>query len=206
MDILPLLDEVQTLARNGLTYATNPYDRERYQRLLALTSQYYDAVVNLPAPEVQQRLAAELGHITPKVGVDAAIFDDNGHILLMQRADDRSWCLPCGWVEPNESPAEAIARETREETGLEICPVALVDVFTRLPSLSYGPHTVVSVVYYCIVVGGTMRLSHEGLALRYWPISDVSMWHKDHHRLAVAAYAVWCERRPRRQTAQGGCT
>jgi 8-oxo-dGTP pyrophosphatase MutT (NUDIX family) len=191
MDLWPLLNELQALARNGLTYATNPYDRERYQRLLTLASQYYGAVLNLPAPEVQQRLTAELGHITPKVGADAAIFDGNGQLLLMQRADDGGWCLPCGWIEPHESPAEAVVRETREETGLEIRPVALVDVFTRLPSASHGPHTVISVVYYCAVMGGTMRLSHEGLALRYWPISAVSVWHRDYHRRAVAAYAVW---------------
>ena len=195
MDILPLLNELQAMARNGLTYADNPYDRERYKRLLELASQYYGVVVNLPAEEVQKRLSAELGHITPKVGADAAIFDRNGEILLMQRADDGGWCLPCGWVEPNESPAEAVVREAREETGLEIRPVCLVDVFTRLPSAGYGPHTVISVVYYCEVVGGKMRMSREGLDLRYWPINDVSAWHRDHHRFALATYEVWLERR-----------
>ena len=39
--MLPLLDELQVLARNGLTYAQNPYDRERYARLLELASLYY---------------------------------------------------------------------------------------------------------------------------------------------------------------------
>jgi hypothetical protein len=43
MDMLPLLDELQVLARNGLTYAQNPYDRERYARLLELASLYYGA-------------------------------------------------------------------------------------------------------------------------------------------------------------------
>ena len=33
MDILPLLDELQIIARNGLHYSQNPYDRERYERL-----------------------------------------------------------------------------------------------------------------------------------------------------------------------------
>jgi Hydrolase of X-linked nucleoside diphosphate N terminal len=34
MNILPLLDELQAIARNGLAYTTNPYDRERYEHLL----------------------------------------------------------------------------------------------------------------------------------------------------------------------------
>src|SRR5690348_8710319 len=70
MDILPLLDELRTIALNGLNYTENPYDRERYERLLALASQYYGQAVNLPPEEARQRLAAELGYVTPKVGAD----------------------------------------------------------------------------------------------------------------------------------------
>jgi len=191
MDILPLLDELQILARNGLTYAQNPYDRERYARLLELASLYYGAALDLPPAEVRHRLAADLGHATPKVGADAAIFDHEGHLLLMQRADDGRWCLPCGWVEPHESPAEAAIREAREETGLEVRPVHLVEVFTRVPSALYGPHAVVAVVYLCEVTGGTLQGSHEGLDLRYWPIPAVPLWHADHERYAMAASTAW---------------
>jgi hypothetical protein len=81
-------------------------------------------------------------------------------------------------------------------------PAALVDVFTRVPGASHGPHTVISVVYSC-AVGGPIRLSHEGLARRYWPSSGVPVWHRAHHRLAVAAHAVWREWGARRQTAPG---
>jgi ADP-ribose pyrophosphatase YjhB (NUDIX family) len=191
MDMLPLLDELQVLARNGLTYAQNPYDRERYAHLLELASLYYGAALDLPPAEVRQRLAADLGHVTPKVGADAAIFDPDGRLLLMQRADDCRWCLPCGWVEPLESPAEAAVRETREETGLEVRPVQLVDVFTRLPSAMDGPHTVVAVVYLCVVTGGALQRSHEGLDLRYWCIPEVPSWHANHERYAVAASTAW---------------
>jgi 8-oxo-dGTP pyrophosphatase MutT (NUDIX family) len=191
MDILPLLNELQTMARNGLTYTQNPYDRERYTRLLELASLYYGAALDLPPAEVRHRLAADLGHVTPKVGADAAIFDHDGRLLLMQRADDGRWCLPCGWVEPHESPAEAAVREAREETGLEVRPVHLVDVFTRLPSATYGPHTVVAVVYLCEVTGGMLRGSHEGLDLRYWALAEVPVWHADHQRYALAASMAW---------------
>ena len=104
MDILPLLDELQTIARNGLNHTTNPYDRERFERLLALATKYYGEALDLPPDAVRHRLVGELGYITPKVGADAAIFDREGRILLVRRSDDGLWCLPCGWVEPNESP------------------------------------------------------------------------------------------------------
>jgi hypothetical protein len=120
MDVFSLLDGVQTIARNGLLYANNDFDRERYERLLNLATQSYAELLAVPEEEIRRRFLSELGYITPKVGTDAAIFNEHGRILLMQRADGSGWCLPCGFVEPNESPAEGIIREVREETGLEI--------------------------------------------------------------------------------------
>lgn len=191
MDLMPLLDELQTMARNGLEYATNPYDRERYERLLKLVSVYYGQAIDMPPAEVRARFRAELGYITPKVGADAAIFNDAGHILLVLRADDQRWCLPCGWVDPNEAPAEAAVRETREETGLDVRVRQLVDVFTRKPDNGYGPHTSVAVVYLCDLIGGTLQISHESLDARYWPIDQVTTWHELHQQYAIAAHALW---------------
>ena len=96
MDIYSLLDEIQTIARNGLHYATNPYDRERYERLLSLAIDTYEELLNLPGEALRLRFERELGYITPKVGADAAIFNSRGEILLMERADGNGWCLPCG--------------------------------------------------------------------------------------------------------------
>jgi ADP-ribose pyrophosphatase YjhB (NUDIX family) len=116
-------------------------------------------------------------------------------MLLVERADDRCWGLPAGWVDPNEAPPNTVRREAREELGLEIEPVQLVDVMFRPASVAYGPHAVVSIVYLCEVRGGEITLSHEVLAARYWAIDDVPVWHKDHLKFARAAHAVWTTRR-----------
>jgi ADP-ribose pyrophosphatase YjhB (NUDIX family) len=192
MDIFPLLDELQTIARNGLNFTTNPYDRERFERLLALVSEYYGQALDLPPVDVRQRLAGELGYITPKVGAEAAVFDSAGRILLVRRSDDGLWCLPCGWVEPNESPEEAAVRETREETGIEVRSRQLVEVFTRKPNMGHGPHTAIAVVYLCEVVNGTPQpQSHEVLEVRYRRIKEVVGWHELHQQYAEAAHAAW---------------
>lgn len=191
MDFFSLLNEVQTIARNGLNYATNFYDRERYERLLALTLENYNRLLDLPGEQIRARFAAELGHITPKVGADAAIFNQRGEILLQERVDVSGWCLPCGWVEPSERPCDAAVREAWEETGLKIAVKQLVGVFTRLPSSKNGPHTMIAVVHWCVVLSGELTLSHEGLALRYWPIDEVARWHATHEEYARAAHAMW---------------
>jgi ADP-ribose pyrophosphatase YjhB (NUDIX family) len=191
MDILPLLEELQAIARTGLSFSTNPYERERCERLFELASAYYGRALDLPPAEVRRRLAAELGYITPKVGAHAAVFDAGGQILLVRRTDDGRWCLPCGWVEPNEAPDETAVRETREEVGLEVRVRMLTGVFARRANSGHGPHSAVAIGYLCEVIGGTLRTSHEAQDVRYGPIETVTDWHEKHLEYALAARTHW---------------
>ena len=191
MDIISLLDEIQVIARNGLHYQTNEYDQERYKRLLNLTTKIYSNLVEMPNEKIKSRFLKEIGYITPKVGADAAIFNDRGEILLMDRIDDSGWCLPCGWVEPNEKPVDAVKREVFEETGLKISVKQLVGIFTRLPSIENGPHSMIAVLHLCEIISGELTLSHEGKALQYWQINKVKNWHANHLKYAKAAFKMW---------------
>lgn len=191
MDLITLLEEVQTIARNGLNYTQNLYDRERYERLLALSAEHYSELLAAPLADIQIKFRQELGSITPKISGEAAIFNEQGHILLMNRSDGTGWCMPCGWTEPNERPADTAVRETREETGLEVRVRRLVGVFSRKASAENGPHSMSGVVHLCDVIGGELTLSHEGEALRYWPLDDAPKWHLDQERKARAAFAMW---------------
>ena len=62
----------------------------------------------------------------------AFAFDDAGRVLLIQQPWADGWLAPGGAREPGESLAEAVTREVRDETGVEISPVAprAVDEFT----------------------------------------------------------------------------
>lgn len=66
----------------------------------------------------------DLQDVTPLIAcVGAVVFDDDGRLLLIQRANPPAeglWSLPGGRVEPGEPAQQAIRREVREETGLEI--------------------------------------------------------------------------------------
>lgn len=65
------------------------------------------------------------------IGCSAALFNDSGRILLTRRADNQRWDVPGGYMEPGETMSEACCREVLEETGLVVCTVRLISVYTN---------------------------------------------------------------------------
>jgi ADP-ribose pyrophosphatase YjhB (NUDIX family) len=190
IDVFALLDEVRAVAQTGLHYATDPFDRERYERLLALTTAEYAARTGLDEAAVRARFARDVGYVTAKVGADAAVFDEHDRILLVRRVDDGRWGLIAGWVDTTEGPEQTVVRELAEEVGLTARVDRLVGVFARPPGTHDNPHTVVSVVYLCDVIGGTLRAQpHEVEEIAWRHVDDVEpdTWHHHHETLARAA-------------------
>jgi ADP-ribose pyrophosphatase YjhB (NUDIX family) len=66
--------------------------------------------------------------IVPSVNV--AVTNEAGEILLIRRSDNDNWALPGGGVDIGESLAEAGARETLEETGIECEITGLSGIYT----------------------------------------------------------------------------
>ena len=84
---------------------------------------------HLPGPV--RRRVVRLGQRRFTVTAGAFVFDDEGHILLLEhefRADSR-WGMPGGFLGKGEQPDEALRRELREEVALEVTDVELY--FTR---------------------------------------------------------------------------
>jgi ADP-ribose pyrophosphatase YjhB (NUDIX family) len=196
IDILALLDEVRAIATTGLNFTESPFDRERYERLLALAAHEYAGITQFDDRDVLARLRRELGYITTKVGAEAAIIDDDGRMLLVHRVDDGCWGLISGWVDAGESPHETVVRELREETGLEGVVDELVGVIARPASARNGPHGSIAVVFLVSLTGGSVQLAaHEVAELQWRDLDDVEPWHKNHEQLARAALAHWRARR-----------
>jgi ADP-ribose pyrophosphatase YjhB (NUDIX family) len=106
-------------------------------------------------------------------GVSAVILTPEG-ILLQRRSDNGFWGLPGGGVEPGESVTEAIVREVREETGLEVRPGRLVGVYSS-PSVhqivTYPDGNVihyVSSTFEARIVGGALACGSESLELGWF--------------------------------------
>ena len=91
----------------------------------------------------------------PAVTVDAAIFrkkDDNWQVLFIQRGNEPfigMWALPGGFVEMNETLEEAVARELKEETGLEGVSMEQLHAFS---TVNRDPrHRTISIVFWGLV-------------------------------------------------------
>src|SRR6266536_2099586 len=71
---------------------------------------------------------------TPLVGVGAVIVE-NGRVLLVRRGKEPlkgKWTLPGGMLELGESLLSGVVREVKEETGLVVEPMELVELLDRV--------------------------------------------------------------------------
>jgi ADP-ribose pyrophosphatase YjhB (NUDIX family) len=101
------------------------------------------------------------------IGAFAVIFDGQRHVLLCHRRDMDVWNLPGGRVESGELPTEAVVRETREETGLEVTVERLVGVCGK------EEKDELVFAFLCRVVGGELGLSDEDDACEFFDVDAI---------------------------------
>jgi ADP-ribose pyrophosphatase YjhB (NUDIX family) len=120
--------ELAAMAQNGLTYATDHYDLDRYHRMRRLSADLLSLISDEDAVTIDKQLALEFGHATPKVDVRGALFDGE-KVLLVREARDGRWTLPGGWADALDNPSGAAEREFAEEGGLTVKAVRLAGVY-----------------------------------------------------------------------------
>ena len=190
-NLVGLLAEIRAIAQNGLNYVKDPYDEERYRRLLDLAAMEYAQLTGLPEAQLMDEFKKELGFVTPKIGVGGAVFSEDGKILLIRRHDDKRWSLPAGAAEVHETPEEGAIREIREETGLHVQVDALIGVFSRLAGTFGQASSIYSIYYHCLPVGGELSTSRESLEVGFFDHRGVGDWHKDSGERAEVCYQFW---------------
>ena len=127
---LQWVQTMQTIAQAGLTYTQNPFDRERYHRLMGVAAEILAAGAQIDLPDANRLIENEIGYATPKLDVRGVVFRDD-RILLVKELADGGWTLPGGWIDLNEPPSRAAEREVWEESGYQVRAVKLLGVYDR---------------------------------------------------------------------------
>jgi hypothetical protein len=74
-------DEIRAIANEGLQFeGDNPYNVRRCRRLLRLAAELFALQDVREADEIERAYHADLRHLAPYPGGDAAIFNDDGQI------------------------------------------------------------------------------------------------------------------------------
>jgi ADP-ribose pyrophosphatase YjhB (NUDIX family) len=161
-DLLRWSEALAGIARTGLGFSDNLYERERFEEVLRVAADIRVAAGHdLESEGLVEQWTAQVGfgvegYVTPKVAVGAVVGNENNEILLVQRADSGVWLYPTGWADVGYSASEVAVKEVFEETGMEVEPTRLIAVldglrlgFTRIP--------LYSLVFHCRVVGGSLQ-------------------------------------------------
>jgi ADP-ribose pyrophosphatase YjhB (NUDIX family) len=164
--LLRWAESLAATARTGLGFSGSLYERERFEEILRVAADIRAAADEDPAAlddgtglvEEWLRQVGEgvAGYVTPKVAVGAAVGNDDGELLLIQRADSGVWLYPTGWCDVGYSAVEVVVKEVREETGVEVEPVRLIAVLDGL-RLGFTRTPLYSLVFHCKAVGGKLE-------------------------------------------------
>ena len=164
-DLLRWSEALAGIARTGLGFTQNLYERERFEEVLKVAADIRVAAGHELEAEVLVEEWLKIvgsgvaGYVTPKVAVGAVVGDEDGRILLVQRADSGVWLYPTGWADIGYSAAEVAVKEVHEETGIECEPLRLIAVLDGL-RLGFTSIPLYSMVFHCQKTGGTLQ-GHE---------------------------------------------
>lgn len=187
-------DEIRTIANEELFWhSDDPYTARRARRLIRLAAEIAARRDERDADAIESLYGGDLLHLSPYCGGDAAIFNQQGEILLIRRADNGLWAMPGGAIEVGETPAEGACREAWEETGLEVEAVKLSGVYDSRRCGSRSPYHLYHFVFLCRPrkPDAEPGLSNETLDVAWYASGDLPDLSPGHARRIEDAILRW---------------
>ncbi|KAA0235245.1 MAG: NUDIX domain-containing protein [Actinobacteria bacterium] len=160
-DLVRWAEALSGIARTGLGFSENVYERERFEEVLTVAGEIRavaggdldrDSIVDEWMKHVGEGVP---GYVTPKIAVGAVVGNETGEILLIQRADSGIWLYPTGWADVGYSASEVAVKEVKEETGIDVEVARLIGVFDGL-RLGFTRIPLYSLIFHCRAVGGEL--------------------------------------------------
>jgi 8-oxo-dGTP diphosphatase len=119
------------------------------------------------------------GPSQPSVGVGAVVIRD-GRVLLIRRGKEPlrgRWLVPGGTVELGETLEEAVVREIREETALDVAPLEVLTVFDHIDRQEGRVlYHYVIVDYLCEYLSGEPRAGSDAEAVALVALPDLAAY------------------------------
>jgi ADP-ribose pyrophosphatase YjhB (NUDIX family) len=133
--------------------------------------QYRNPVVGVAAVITETDTAALLGEETIATATGFPPVLSELRVLLGRRALTYRglYCFPCGYVEFDEDVREAIRREAKEETGLDI---EIDSVFAVHSNFHDADRQSVGIWFRARPIGGMLRAGDDIDLLRFAPVPD----------------------------------
>jgi ADP-ribose pyrophosphatase YjhB (NUDIX family) len=159
---LRIARELRAIAQTGLTFTTDRFDRQRYERVRELAASMLAQGSGEQFEVIIEILREGWGYATPKVDVRGAAFVD-GRVLLVREISDGNWTLPGGWADINQSAAECVVREIAEESGFlaRARKLAAVRDYQRSGHPPRNTDSIYKMFFVCEITGGAARASNE---------------------------------------------
>ncbi|MFE9323556.1 NUDIX hydrolase [Nocardia sp. NPDC052278] len=113
-----------------------------------------------------------------KVAVSAVVRDSQGRILMIHRTDNDRYSIPGGGLEAGETITQALVREVKEETGIDVRVTDLIGIFSNPEHvIAYDDGEVrqeFSICFHADPIGGDLRTSSESKEVRWVAPNDIS--------------------------------
>ena len=187
--VYQIADELRAIANLGLQYAENPYDKERYERVLSASARLIGAVEGRKPDEVLLQFMDNLGHVSPNAGAHAAVFR-NGRILLIRREDSGLWAMPGGLVEVGETLADSAQRELWEEARVRGRATRLLGIWdSRLNGSHTKAHTY-HAMFGVEAEEGEPRAGPETTGVGYFAEDELPELHPGHQVMVPSAFKL----------------
>jgi 8-oxo-dGTP diphosphatase len=129
------------------------------------------------------------------LGVATVIWNGRGDVLLIRRAKEPrkgQWSLPGGKLEFGETLIEGVRREVREETGLEVEILGLIDVAETIRDVEAGAANdhFVLIDYSARVISGTAEAASDAAEARWFTLDELDalpLWSEMRRIIALSA-------------------
>jgi ADP-ribose pyrophosphatase YjhB (NUDIX family) len=164
---------LQALARAGLTYTENKFDVERYHAITAIAAEIVASHIGMDNDVIESIYDSQVGYQTPKVDSRGVVFKEN-KILLVKELSDGGWTLPGGWMDVNETPGEAVVREVHEEAGYVVRAVKLMAVYDyRMHGHPPYLFHIYKLFFMCDLLGGEATTSIETGGAEFFGLDEL---------------------------------